>query len=210
MGGETHRYGKLQWLFYIVILPLLFTALLSGIILQFLGFDITGKITSAAKHLPGVHYLFPEDPKTATADGSKPAASEPAVQDKIKSAESANKQLQDDLNKKNSEIDQLKQQVDNYKKKASADASGTQANASTPNASTPNANDPTASTVPAKPDPIKQQAQVYAAMSASKAAAILNQLSATEVRRVLDKMTKDQQAAILEKMDPTKAALIMK
>jgi flagellar motility protein MotE (MotC chaperone) len=206
MGAETHRYGKLEWLFYIVILPLLFTALLSGIILQFLGFDITGKITSAAKQLPGVNYFFPDDPKTqvATADGSEPTASVQSLQDKLQSTESANKQLQDDLKKKNSEIDQLKKQIDTYKKKASADASGSQSNGASPNAGA------AASEESAKPDPVKQQAQVYAEMSAAKAAAILDQLSATEARRVLEKMTKDQQAAILEKMEPAKAALIMK
>ena len=187
---ETHRYGKLEWIFYIVVLPLLFTALLSGIILQFLGFDITGKVANAAKHVPGVSKLLPQD-QQATAD-STPSQPDPVQQkqeaeDKAKALESAKKQLEDDLVKKNAEIDQLKKQAEADKKKQAAE----EEEAAPP------------------PDPVKDMAKVYAQMSPAKAAAIMSNLSVTEAKEILSKMSSSQKAAILEKMEPLIASKIL-
>src|SRR5690349_566664 len=121
MEAETHRYGKLEWLMYIVVLPLLFTALLSGINLQFLGFDITGKIATAAKQIPGVSQLVGKDSKSTTANGSAVSPEQTKqlqdAQDKLKAMETSKKQVEDDLVKKNAEIDSLKKQIDALKKK---------------------------------------------------------------------------------------------
>ena len=187
---ETHRYGKLEWFFYIVVLPLLFTALLSGIILQFLGFDITGKVANAAKHVPGVSKLLPQDEQAADSAASAqpdPVRQKQEAEDKAKALESSKKQLEDDLVKKNAEIDKLKQQVEAEKKKQ---ADGEE------EAAPP-------------PDPVKDMAKVYAQMSPAKAAAIMSNLSVTEAKEILSKMTSSQKAAILEKMEPLIASKIL-
>jgi flagellar motility protein MotE (MotC chaperone) len=188
---ETHRYGKLEWFFYIVVLPLLFTALLSGIILQFLGFDITGKVANAAKHVPGVSKLLPQD-QQETADSTPSTQPDPVQQkqeaeDKAKALENSKKQLEDDLVKKNAEIDQLKKQAEADKKKQDAE----DAEAAPP------------------PDPVKDMAKVYAQMSPAKAAAIMSNLSVTEAKEILSKMSSSQKAAILEKMEPLIASKIL-
>jgi len=195
MEAETHRYGKLEWLFYIVVLPLLFTALLSGIILQFLGVDVTGKIASGAKQIPGVSYLFPAEEQAADAlAGEAEEQQQQEMSDQMQALESENKQLEEDLTKKNAEIDRLKKQVDSLKK---ANEGGTAAGTTG------------AAAEPKAVDPLTEQAKVYAEMSSSKAAAIMNELSASEAKRILDKMNSSQKASILEKMEPAIAAQIL-
>ncbi|MBL0388913.1 hypothetical protein JJB07_20155 [Tumebacillus sp. ITR2] len=194
MQESEHRYSGMEWTFYIVILPMLFTALLVGIILQFLGWDITGKIGHAARAIPGVSKILPAEPQETAANGetqADPAKQLQDAQDQIKSLEDTKKQLESDMVKKDSEITNLKKQIDDLKKKPDAKKDGSTTG--------------TASTT----DPFVQQAQVYAQMSPTKAAAVMSQLSVTEVKHIFSKMTNEQQAAILEKMDPAIASKIL-
>ncbi|HEU4964245.1 MAG TPA: hypothetical protein VFV52_10395 [Bacilli bacterium] len=193
MEAENHRYSGFQWVLYIVILPLLFTALLSGIILQFFGFDIAGKVADAARSIPVVGQWLPdaEDEATANLD---PAEQLAQAQTQVTKLEADSKQLQSDLDKKDAEIERLKQQIEDLKKKKAAAA----AQADAENDSVAQAD-----------DSLVAQAKVYAEMSPSKAAPILGQLSVTLAKQILDNMTIDQQAAILEKMDPAIAGQIL-
>jgi flagellar motility protein MotE (MotC chaperone) len=191
MGEETHRYGKMEWVFYIIILPLLFTALLSGVILQFLGFDITGKIASAFKTVTGQH--------TAQTTTAKPKPGDPAkqlqdAQDKVKTLEKTKQQLEDDLAKKNSELSSLQKQASSPK---STDPQTAGSSSGTTAAPTPPS------------DPLQDQADIYVQMSTTKAAAILGNLPVTKAKQILSKMTNDQEASILEKMDPVVASKIL-
>jgi flagellar motility protein MotE (MotC chaperone) len=190
MQETERRYSGMEWVFYIIILPMLFTALLVGIILQFLGYDITGKIGHAARSLPVINKIMPADPNEVAADNAAvdPAKQLQDAQDQVQSLENSKKQLEDDLVKKDSEIEKLKKQIEDLKKKPDAqkDDSATAAT-----------------------DPYVQQAQVYSQMNASKAAVIMAQLSVTEAKRIMAKMTNDQKAAILEKMDPAIASKIL-
>jgi len=193
---ETQRYGKFEWVFYIVILPLLFTALLSGIILQFLGFDITGKIASAAREIPVVNSLFPEE--EGAKDGNQTAAPDTnqqlqETQDKAQALEKTKTQLENDLIKKNAEIEKLKKQNEAMKKEEA----------------TKNATGSGSTQEQAQVDPLLQKAKVYVEMSPAKAAAIMSQLPVTEVKQILTKMSADQQAAILEKMEPAIASKVL-
>ncbi|KEO82933.1 magnesium transporter MgtE N-terminal domain-containing protein [Tumebacillus flagellatus] len=194
MQESERRYSGMEWTFYIIILPMLFTALLVGIILQFLGWDITGKIGHAARAIPGVSKILPAEETQSAADGDKP---DPAQQlqdaeDQIKALEDSKKQLESDMSKKDTEISNLKKQIDDLKKKADATAkNGTSAGGA------------------AAADPYVQQAQVYSQMSPAKAAAVMSQLSVTELKHIFSKMTNEQQAAILEKMDPAIASKVL-
>jgi len=186
---EAHRYGKLEWFFYIVVLPLLFTALLSGIILEFLGVDVTGKVVNAAKHVPGVSKLLPQDEQAVQPDAatvqSQLEQQKQEAEDKAAALADAKEQLEDDLVKKNAEIDKLKQQIEADKKQEEDEEA-----------------------VP-PPYPVKELAKVYSQMSPSKAAAIMTNLSVTEAKEIFSKMTSAQRAAILEKMEPVIASKIL-
>lgn len=188
MEQEAHRYGKLEWILYIVVLPLLFTALLSGIILQFLGVDVTGKIVSAARAVPVVNQVLPQEEQPANAPTleQEQAKQLQELQDKTQALEKTKAQLEEDLVKKNAEIEKLNKQLEDLKKKEKEETAKQ----------------------PVK-DPVKERAQVYAEMSPAKAAAIISQLSVTEAKQLLSKMSSDQQAAILEKMEPAIAARMM-
>ncbi|ASS75647.1 hypothetical protein CIG75_12040 [Tumebacillus algifaecis] len=179
-----HRYSKMEWLFYIIILPLLFTALLSGIILQFLGFDVTGKIANAAREIPVVSSFLPEEEETVTGQPSADAEKQKRIQelqDKVTALESEKQQTESDLKKKDGEIARLKAKLAEFETK----------------------------TDKTQKDPILAQAEVYADMKPSKAALVLSQLSVTEAKQLLSKMSSSAQAAILEQMEPAIAAKIM-
>ncbi|MFD2171356.1 MotE family protein [Tumebacillus lipolyticus] len=179
-----HRYSKVEWLFYIIILPLLLTALLSGIILQFLGVDVTGKIASAAREIPVISSLLPAeegeaDPQEQEATANKAKIQE--LQDQITALENEKQQADSDMKKKDGEIAALKKQIAELDKKGSV----------------------------GQKDPLQTQADVYANMSPAKAALVLSQLSVTEAKQFLSKMSSKAQAAILEKMEPAIAAKMM-
>ncbi|MGZ4162438.1 MAG: magnesium transporter MgtE N-terminal domain-containing protein [Tumebacillaceae bacterium] len=195
MREDAHRYGKMEWIFYIIILPLLFTALLSGVILQFLGFDITGKITSAFSSLTGKQTAV--QATTAKPKAGDAAKQSQADQDKIKTLEKTKQQLEDDLAKKNTEISELQKQADASQAGTTSNNSGSATDGSNAGTTTPPA------------DPIQDQADIYAAMSASKAAAIIGNLPVTKAKQILAKMTNDEQASILQKMDPVVAGKII-
>lgn len=188
-GGEEgsmeaeHRYSKMEWLFYIIILPLLFTALLSGIILQFLGFDVTGKIAGAARELPVVSSFFPEEQGAAVdAQAAADTAKQKKIQelqDQVTALEGEKQQAQSDLKKKDNEINRLKEQITDLEAKV-----GTK-------------------------DPLKAKAETYAAMAPAKAALVMTQMSVTEAKQLLAKMDSKAQAAILEQMEPAIAAKMM-
>lgn len=188
MAGETHRYGKMEWVFYIIILPLLFTALLSGVILQLMGFDITGSISQKFKALTGHQTTA----TVKTASSNDPTKLLKDSQDKVKTLQKTNQQLQDDLTAKKEQIDSLQKQVDSLKNQDSSQNNGTSGNSSAPTT-----------------DPLQTQADIYSQMSAANAAAILKNVPVSQAKKILAKMSDDNQASILQKMDPVIASQIL-
>lgn len=181
---KERTYGKMEWFFYIIILPLLFTGLISGIVLQFMGYDVTGKLMSVARHTPVISSIVPPDEQT------KQELSEVRkLQSQLDEAQKALTQVQQsastskqDLSAKEAELNKLKEQM-----KQSNQQSSDQQTAD---------------------EYWKKQAKVYSQMSPKNAAGLLSALPMNQAKAILDRLGVDDKASILEKMDPKTAALL--
>lgn len=175
---EKRDYGKLEWFFYIIVLPLLFTGLISGIVLQFMGYDVTGKLMSIARKTPVISSIVPPDEATKK-ERSEVRKLQSQLNESMQAFEAAQKSLQtlkQDLAGKEAELNKLKQADEDAKKQKqeqqAADAYW------------------------------KKQAAVYSEMSPKNAAGILTAMPLNEARAILGRMDLDVKASILEKMDP--------
>ncbi|MFC4768787.1 hypothetical protein [Effusibacillus consociatus] len=181
---EERAYGKMEWLFYIIILPLLFTSLILGLVLQFMGYNVTGKLLSVARQTPVISSIVPPDEKTKQerSEVRKLTAELDQVKKDLEQAKQTSEQYAQDLAQKEQQVAQLKQKNEQADKQESDRQ--------------------------AADEYWKTQAKVYSEMSPKNAAGILASLPLVEARAIIGRMTTDVKASVLEKMDPKYAALI--
>lgn len=183
---EARKYSKFEWFFYLIFIPLLFTAVLSGIILQFFGYNVTGKLMTAARHTPVVKNWVPAD-ASAVVQQSINASIQKQLDDvnnqllKEKSKETA---LQSDNLAKTSMISSLKAQIDALQQQINNKQSYA--------------------------DVIAAQVKAFSQMDPEKAATLISALPDDQAKKILVGMKSDAEAAVLEKMDPERASELLK
>lgn len=55
---NDRRAGPVAWLFYTIVLPLLFTAVMVGVLLQVLGFNLLAPLEKEAARIPVINHWF--------------------------------------------------------------------------------------------------------------------------------------------------------
>jgi flagellar motility protein MotE (MotC chaperone) len=191
MEENERSYSVMERLLFYT-LPVLFTLLLTGVLLTVFGYDVVNETLRLGNKIPGVASILP-DPKPTDEElleAIREAKAEPAEEEadvpssalSVKNAEIA--QLQSSTEAKDQRIAELAAELE-AARKASAQEAATEEQYT--------AN-------------IRQLAKVYAEMKASKAAPVLEALTLSERVLVLKEMKEDQQVKILEKMDPKMAA----
>jgi flagellar motility protein MotE (MotC chaperone) len=188
--SEEQSYSKLEWIFYIIVIPLLFTLVLSGIIAQMFGYNVVGVLAKWLHHVPVVEKILP-------ADSSAGAPAAPANSTDAKTKEIDN--LKNQLQTKDKQVSDLTKQAQSDKQ------SMLQTQKQAQDAKT------TADVNKQALDQDRQKqlaamAQIYTAMSPSKAAPIMEKLTLQESSLILKTMKPADSSAILSKMDPQKAA----
>lgn len=196
---ETERSYNFfeRLLFY--MLPVLFTLLLTGVLLTVFGYNVADGILRAANKIPGISAMLP-DPKP-TAEEMREAVREAAQQPQEPSAEetgeeagAANAELaavQAEAAALQAESDQKDQRIAELESALQAEREAEAAALATEEEYAAN---------------IKKLADVYGGMKASKAAPVLENLTLSERVLVLREMSADQQISILERMQPALAA----
>lgn len=181
---EERTYGKMEWLFYIIILPLLFTSLIVGLVLQFMGYNVSGKLMSIARHTPVLSSIVPPDEATKKelSEINRLQAQLDEATKVLDEVQKKNETLQQDLGAKDSELMKLLQKIDAEKKQAGDRQAAAEL--------------------------LKTKARIYSEMSPKNAAAIISKLPPGEAREVLGAIKPDIRASILEKMDPQIAAAL--
>lgn len=196
---ETERSSGIveRLLFY--ALPILFTLLLTGVLLTVFGYDIKNVALKIGNSIPGLAAVLPdpepteeeqrqaaetsrENEQKAEAEDVEAAKTAAAAELEQKKAEVA--ALQADLQAKEQRIDELVAQLETVKEEQSLEAATEEEYAAN----------------------IRALAKVYANMKSSKAAAIMENLTLSERVLLLREMKSDQQVDILEDMDPAVAA----
>jgi len=183
------KKGKLEWFLYMIFFPLLFTVILSAVLLQFLGYNVTGQLLTWGNSVPYVEKVIPgSNPKSQEADGANPVAeleeeykkrieelTQQLVQEQDKIA-----QLEAKMKEKDAEILTLNQESEQLRKQNEA--------------------------AKKEQDNKKEVAAVYTSMSPSKAAPIMEAMPLDQAVKILRVLNKDERGAILAKLDPAKAA----
>lgn len=183
--AEERSYSRLEWFFYIIFIPLLFTLILSAIIAQMFGYNVVGVLAKELNKIPVIEKLIPD-----AAIDRPPSEKEETKTDK-KDVTVAD--LKTQLAVKEREVNELKKKAKLEEQKAKqlqqgdAKASQEQMNEE-------------------KQKQIKNLAKVYTTMSAGKAAPIMEKMSPEEAGQLLLVMKPEERSAIMAKMDPKTAA----
>ncbi|OWR27846.1 kinesin [Saccharibacillus sp. O23] len=193
--GSGSKAGRIL----LFAVPILFTIVLVGVLLTLLNPSTRNSVLETANKIPVVGTMLPKPTYTPEQQAAMKKEQQKA------SDEATIKQLKTQLQQKTTELNAAKQkqastqtEVDSLKKQVE-DAKAAQKKA---------AADQQSKEKPKPSDQVRQLAATYAAMSASKAAPILETLTNEEIAMVLNAMGTEQQSAILQKMTADKAAKI--
>ncbi|RXT15117.1 MotE family protein [Ammoniphilus sp. CFH 90114] len=192
---EERKYGKLEWFFYIIFLPLLFTAVLTGLLLNLLGYDILNKVLTVGNKIPYVEKYLP-DPSTGNED--EQGSAQPDYQLQVAQLTEEVAALNEEIQRKQTEIEDIKKEYesnDDQVKKLKDEIVNLQKQLEDKRVSNEE-----------RQAKMKELAKLYTTMSASKAAPIMENLSLEEAVLVLGTMKPNERAGIVAKMNPQKAA----
>ncbi|UJF35345.1 MotE family protein [Paenibacillus hexagrammi] len=194
-SAEGTSYSALERFLIWFVIPFVFTAVLLFVLLSIFDYDIKSSIQNALHNTPVIGKVVPAPKEKASA----------ADTDKSKGAEESAKSKDEEITKLNARITELEtalqqsdattQQKDQSLKDAEAKAADLEEKLK----------DKTQTEEEYK-NKITELANLYASMSPSKAAPIMQNLTPKEMVLVFSMMKSDSRGAILEKMDPKVAA----
>ncbi|EJL47074.1 hypothetical protein BAG01nite_06780 [Brevibacillus agri] len=185
---EEREYGRLEWFFYMIVIPALFASLLGGVLLSLLGVNVLGNVLHWANSIPYVEKLVPDEYDTLSGEEEKKEPDTEKQVATLQQDQAKNQQqisaLKEEAAKKDATIQALEKQVQDLNKLMEEQRASEEE----------------------RQKQFTDLAKVYTTMSAKNAAAIIENLSLDESVAVMTKMKPNQRADILAKMDPKKAA----
>ncbi|MBE3554244.1 MAG: hypothetical protein IMW85_04465 [Thermicanus sp.] len=184
--AEEKDYSKLEWFFYIIFIPSLFTLIMVSVILSFFHINVWESAKGAVQQIPFVHqWISPggkEEKKISPEEALKQQLAE--SEKKLADTTTALNQQKAKVQQQDQEIAQLKQQLDDALK------SGEEKKA----------------TQEERRQKAVEMAKMLSGMNASKAASILDQLTLHEAAVILSQMKESDRSTFMSKLDPKKAA----
>ena len=187
---EKSSYGKLERFIYIILLPILFATILIGVLFTLFDYDVKNVVYNIGRKIPIINNIVPEETVAGT-DSGNPASESIQLDQQIEdlAATAAIKdntilELELELKSRDDQITQLEESVEKFVLNREATALNSEEYRKQ----------------------IKNLAAMYAGMSASKAAPILENLTMPELVLVLYEMSSDEQGSVLAKMNPKTAA----
>ncbi|WP_028550425.1 MotE family protein [Paenibacillus sp. UNC451MF] len=193
---NTSSYGAMERFLIWFLIPFVFTAVLLGVLLTIFDYDVMNNVLRTANKIPVISSIVPE-PKTKATDkpasgsaGQESAASQ-SQEETIQALNAKLNEKDEEISKTNSLITQRDQTIKELQLKNSTLEEQVKSKTLT---------DEEYATQ------IQQLASMYAKMTPSKSAPIMEELSTSELVLVLSMMKTDDRVKVLEKMDPKKAA----
>ncbi|UUZ85928.1 hypothetical protein LJK88_22230 [Paenibacillus sp. P26] len=194
---QSPSYSAMERFLIWFLIPFVFTAVLLGVLLTIFDYDVMNNVLKAANKIPIVKSIVPApkgnaaDPKTDAAGGTAQDKAASPAQDPKADLTAKLAVAQQELQKAETALQEKDQTIKDLQQKNSALEEKAKAR-------TQSEEEYTAQ--------IQQLATMYAKMSPSKAAPILENLTPKEQILVLGMMKTDDRVKVLEKMDPKKAA----
>ncbi|WP_226665694.1 MotE family protein [Metabacillus litoralis] len=180
MENEKQDYGKFQWFFFVVFIPIVFTITLVVVILSVAGFDVLGKTKTALQKVPVVENLFKEEKQVEPSDTDKQSAlkeeENKELEKTIEEQTTMISALEKDVTIKEKEIQKLNQDINSLEKQLE-DITTSQSENKT-----------------------KDIGKLYDNMTSKKAAEIIPNLSQEDAMLILTSLDDKQVADILAKM----------
>lgn len=191
---EKNTYGSFERFMYLFLFPVIFTAILTVILLSIFDYNVMNTVLNMANKIPVVEKLVP-DPDLSEAspepspsdDGNGTAAdedSEDAMSSDVQELQGSLQAALESIDQKDELIAQLQLQLEEISSEAEYEQITEEKYAAN----------------------IQRLASTYADMMPSRAAAILQNLTMSELVLVLSEMRASDQINILEKMNPRVAA----
>ncbi|MCM3441097.1 MotE family protein [Metabacillus halosaccharovorans] len=181
METEKQEYSKLQWFFFVIFIPVVFTLTLVLIILSVAGFDVIGKAKSTITSIPVVENLINKEKENP--DESAIAVKEKETQEENKKLEKTIEEqatmisaLESDVGAKEKEVQKLTQEISSLEKQIEEIAKAGEESQS------------------------RDIGKLYDNMSSKKAAEIIPNLSQDDALLILSSLDDKQVADILSKM----------
>jgi len=179
------KHSKLEWMFYIIVLPLLFISILSGILMWFLGYDVKTNALQVLNKVPVIEKLIDDKQFEKQTEVTKTVDPIIKLQDTLREKEETIIEYQNMVDKKEKELKLLDQKL--------SDVLENQLKLKQDQTESLNTND-------------KDLAKLYSNMNVKSAASILSTLSNDEAVQILSQLNMETKGQIVEKMDPSKAA----
>ncbi|MCS7461894.1 hypothetical protein N0M98_17290 [Paenibacillus doosanensis] len=195
---NTSSYGAMERFLIWFLIPFVFTAVLLGVLLTIFDYDVMNGVLRAANKIPVIQNIVPDpkpkpgEAKTQTSDGQqKSASAAPSPEETIQALNAKLDEKEQEIDKTNSALVQRDQTIKELQQKNSELTEQMKSKAQSDEEYTAQ---------------IQQLASMYAKMTPSKAAPIMENLTQSELVLVLSMMKTDDRVKILEKMDAKKAA----
>lgn len=206
MELKESGYSAFERFLYLFFIPFVFTSVLVGVLLSFFNYDVLDALKRAGNRIPVLERIVP-DPKprpsvTADSIGAKESGSAAkgsdmqqgsgeasAWQQKAQELEQRLAQTENDLKARDEKIADLTEQLSQAKQQLQEQQEQKEKQQQ-------------------RDSQYGELAKMYAAMTASKAAPILENMAPEEAALILNRMKTDERGRILERMDPKRAAEI--
>lgn len=178
--NDKQDYGKIQWFFFVVLIPILFTITLVVVILSVAGFDVIGKSKTVLQKVPVIENLFKEE-QTETSDTLEQTALQEEENEKlnqtIEEQTTMISTLEKDVTLKEKEIQKLNQDISSLEKQLEEINKSSESETKA-----------------------KDIGKLYDNMTSKKAAEIIPNLSQDDAMLILTSLDDKQVADILTKM----------
>ncbi|MFC4320180.1 MotE family protein [Litchfieldia salsa] len=189
MEAVDKGYSKIQSFFFLILIPILFTVILSLVLMQVAGINVLSHATEIGQRIPGISSLITdESEKEQQIIEERLNKNIDNLNSKLEEKEEAILELEGIIATKDSELTTLNQEL----KKLKFDLAETKQEQLSQS----------------KTD--EEMTKLYEMMTAKKAALIIPNLDDIEAKKILSSIKTDKLAAILEKMTPEDAARITK
>lgn len=202
MEAEKPTLSAFERFLYWFFIPIVFATVMLGALLSLFDYDVKNQLLKFGNMVPGLSAVLPEPKSEATPQPQTKTSAQPS-----------------DADGKEAEVANLQKELDNLKAQLSAKDTELQTSQAASKQQEQTVKDLQAKIAAleekavqeAKSDEeyqslVAQTASMYAKMSASKAAPIMEKLSLEEQVLLLSEMKTDDRVRILEKMDSAKAA----
>ncbi|MGG1520114.1 hypothetical protein ABE504_32390 [Paenibacillus oryzisoli] len=195
-GVEGASYSAMERFLIWFVIPFVFTAVLLFVLLSIFDYDIKSNVQRALHNTPVIGMIVPAPKETATVTETG----------KAQTPEESLKQKEDDVAKLTAKVNDLQAAL----QKAQADAAAKDSSLKEAEAKAADLEEKLkdkTQTDEEYANQITQLANMYAKMTPSKAAPIIEALTPKEMVLIFSMMKADSRGAIMEKMDASKAAV---